>query len=268
MSTLVVFGASGNVGWHVLQGTVLHVFGSSFLHALMCLMTLCVLAGMLKADPATLDGQSICKIRAVTRDPTSLRARLALSENMEVEIVKGELSTQGITEIAPILEGATRVFVCLPQPLSSADMVHVSKALVDEAKRAGVKHIVRLSSARIDAHSLGLCYPSQGPLGEAHEAGEKYTKEQGIGLTSVRPTSFSSNFVKYDLPSVKARAEFCSPLGETASGQCLGVRDTTRHAHMFVAPIPIPDSLCMRSELGLVCGCSSSRCHRTPGQQI
>ena len=61
-------------------------------------MTLCVLAGMLKADPATLDGQSICKIRAVTRDPTSLRARLALSENMEVEIVKGELSTQGIKE--------------------------------------------------------------------------------------------------------------------------------------------------------------------------
>jgi len=109
------------------------------------------------------------------------------------------------------------VFFCLPQALSSADMVSVSNAVTDAAKHAGVQCIVRISSARIDAYLSDSPIPSQGPLGEAHVKGEVYTKEKGITLTSIRPTSFSTNFIAYDLPSIKSTNVFASPLGPEAA---------------------------------------------------
>ena len=78
----------------------------------------------------------------------------------------------------------------------NADMVEVSNAVSDAAKLAGVAHIVRLSSARIDlylseaAGSLERkgeeAVPTQGPLGEAHVAGETYAKEIGLGRMTAR----------------------------------------------------------------------------------
>ena len=39
-------------------------------------------------------------------------------------MVEGELSVTGIGLLAPILEGANRIFLCLPQALPASDMVH------------------------------------------------------------------------------------------------------------------------------------------------
>ena len=193
---LVVFGATGNVGAHVLSS--------------------------LLDEPA-----GKLRIRAVTRDPAALRERLGeRGLRPQLEIVKGELSAgAAVAELTHIVAGAQRVFLCLPQRLASADMVLVSNALSDACHQAGVSHIVRISSARIDSkHSTcralahgGTPVPSQGPLGEAHVAGEVYTKELGIGLTSIRPTSFHSNFLAYDLPAIKSASLFASPLGSVAA---------------------------------------------------
>ena len=201
-TTIVVFGATGNVGSHVLRGLLDH------------------------AGPA--EAREL-RVRAVTRDPAALRARLGeRGQRPHLELVKGELSAAGATEFAPIVAGAQRVFLCLPQALSAADMVAVSHALSDACQQAGVSHIVRISSARIDSYCLehgGAAVPTQGPFGEAHVAGEAYTKEQGIGLTSIRPTSFHSNFLAYDLPAVKADSAFASPLGSAAAVNWVACRD-------------------------------------------
>merc|ERR1719163_123272 len=209
-STVVVFGASGNVGLHVVKA-------------------------LLAADDAAAEGRVI---RAVTRDPSALRARLGtISSRSTLEVVSGELSAPGVRAggLTHILAGSARVFLCLPQALSSADMVEVSNAVSDAAKLAGVAHIVRLSSARIDlylseaAGSLERkgegAVPTQGPLGEAHVAGETYAKEIGLGLTSVRPTSFSSNFVTYDLAGIKEKGVFSSPLGHEAAVNWVTCKD-------------------------------------------
>lgn len=203
--TLVVFGATGNVGAHVLSNLLDEAGGE--LH-----------------------------IRAVTRDPTALRKRLGeRGLRPQLEIVQGELSAgAAVAKLTPIVAGAQRVFLCLPQRLASADMVLVSNALSDACHKEGVSHIVRISSARIDSNQSNSCrapvyggtpVPSQGPLGEAHVAGEAYTKERGIGLTSIRPTSFHSNFLAYDLPAIKSASSFASPLGSAAAVNWVSLRD-------------------------------------------
>ena len=64
-------------------------------------------------------------IRAVTRDPSALRARLGtIASRSTLEVVSGELSAPGVRVgdncLTNILAGAARVFLCLPQALSSA----------------------------------------------------------------------------------------------------------------------------------------------------
>ena len=62
-------------------------------------------------------------IRAVTRDPSALRARLGtISSRSTHEVVSGELSAPGVRAggLTHILAGSARVFLCLPQALSSA----------------------------------------------------------------------------------------------------------------------------------------------------
>jgi len=206
--TLVVFGATGNVGAHVLS--------------------------------SLLDEPGELRVRAVTRDPAALRKRLGERGLWpQLEIVKGELSAgAAVAELTHIVAGSQRVFLCLPQGLASADMVLVSNALSDACHQAGVSHIVRISSARIDSNQSscralahgGAPVPSQGPLGEAHVAGEAYTKERGIGLTSIRPTSFHSNFLAYDLPAIKSASSFASPLGSVAAVNWVSCRDIAQVA--------------------------------------
>lgn len=93
-------------------------------------------------------------------------------------------------------------------------MISASKEFADACKAAGVQTVVRVSSLRCG----GLLKKDgtkmlQGPLGEAHVAGEAYMTQIGLTVTSVRPTSFSSNFEKYDLESVRMEGKFFSPLG-------------------------------------------------------
>jgi uncharacterized protein YbjT (DUF2867 family) len=63
---------------------------------------------------------------------------------------------------------------------------------------------------------MGFTGSPQGPLGEAHKACEDYMRSLNLQLVSIRPTSFFTNFLKWDLPSIHAASCFSSPLGTTA----------------------------------------------------
>ena len=100
-----------------------------------------------------------------------------------------------------------RVFFCLPQSLSSTEMLSASNAFTDLVYGT-IRTVVRISSFGIDES-----YPPQGALALAHKQGEDYMRMKGLTITSIRPTSFFSNFATHDLPSIKASNSIFSPLG-------------------------------------------------------
>ena len=89
--------------------------------------------------------------------------------------------------LGPALQGVEKVFLLTPV---SDKQVEYAKALVAAAKKAGVKHIVKLSVAGVDAEP-GIS------LGRLHRAGEKAVKDSGIAWTMLRPTFFMENFFNF-----------------------------------------------------------------------
>ena len=149
-------------------------------------------------------------LRIITRDPENLLTKVHC---MKTEIIAGSINdTDRLDEL---LMNVHRAFFCLPQHLSSDEMLATSNRFTDAAKRAGVQTVVRISSYGMDNKSA--TEGSQGTLGKAHVEGEEYMRANGLTVTSVRPTSFFSNFLKYDYPSVNTSSTFYSPLGKESS---------------------------------------------------
>jgi uncharacterized protein YbjT (DUF2867 family) len=87
----------------------------------------------------------------------------------------------------PAMQGIDRLFLLTPN--SDRQLGYVLQAIA-AAKRAGVKHIVRLSVLGADADP-GIA------LGRLHFAAEKELRASGIAWTALRPTFFMQNFINY-----------------------------------------------------------------------
>jgi uncharacterized protein YbjT (DUF2867 family) len=94
-------------------------------------------------------------------------------------------------KMAAALKGVDKLFLLTP---FSNDQVEVGKQLVDAAKAAGVKHIVKLSAIGCDMEP-GI------QLGRWHRAIEKHIEASGIAYTFLRPNNFFENFVNYYPPA-------------------------------------------------------------------
>jgi uncharacterized protein YbjT (DUF2867 family) len=88
------------------------------------------------------------------------------------------------------LEGVEKVFL-LPPLLPN--QLEVTNAFVDAAKRAGVRHIVKLSAIGID----DAMQPT--PI-KWHGATEQHIRQSGLSFTFLRPNSFMQNFFTYFPP--------------------------------------------------------------------
>jgi uncharacterized protein YbjT (DUF2867 family) len=71
--------------------------------------------------------------------------------------------------------------------------VELANAFVDAAKRAGVRHVVKLSAIGADAAPPFT-------VGKWHAANEQHIRESGLGFTFLRPNSFMQNFTTYFPP--------------------------------------------------------------------
>ena len=135
---------------------------------------------LLLVAQACASGELKCKVKAMSRDPEQLKQRLAKTgpgiDSPNLEFVYGDITKPDTLD--SVLNGVRRVFLCLPQSLTSSEMIELTKAFVDSAVRQGVRHVVRVSSYGIDDHFKGNGI-SQGPLGDAHVAGEEYTVKAG-----------------------------------------------------------------------------------------
>ncbi len=93
--------------------------------------------------------------------------------------------------VAAALEGADAVFLCTPFDLRS---VEFGKALVDAARAAGVKRLVKLSAFGAEMEP-GIA------LGRAHREVEKHVEASGLVYTFLRPNNFMENFLNYYPPA-------------------------------------------------------------------
>ncbi|MFD0163600.1 NAD(P)H-binding protein [Streptomyces decoyicus] len=109
-------------------------------------------------------------LRGLTRDT----AQAVFPEG--VEAVEGDL-TQTVS-LKPALEGVRSLFLVSGMG-SDSD-------ILDAAGRAGVEHVVLVSSITVQTH------PHLGPAGE-NLAVERLLKDSGMAWTILRPTQFASN---------------------------------------------------------------------------
>jgi uncharacterized protein YbjT (DUF2867 family) len=114
------------------------------------------------------------KVRALVRDPS--KAKL----DARVELVAGDL-TQAETLVRAV-RGAERLFSLALGPQLGMQ----EGGLARNAKKAGVRHIVKLSV-------LGAGGRARSGVAVWHDAGERAIREAGIDWTFVRPGAFMSN---------------------------------------------------------------------------
>ena len=205
-AVIAVFGATGNISSHVVQNLLREMLDYE--------------KHRKHEEHEDHRGVSIkaFTLRIITRTPEVI-SNLAFP--CKVEVVLGSIDE--VDHLDALLQGVTRTFFCLPQHLSASDMVMISQAFSKSASNAGVQTVVRISSYGMDEKSATTS--SQGSLGQAHISGEQCMRDSGLTCTSIRPTSFFSNFLKYDFPSIKNNGSFCSPLGSDASVNWISCED-------------------------------------------
>jgi uncharacterized protein YbjT (DUF2867 family) len=91
--------------------------------------------------------------------------------------------------------------------LPSLNMIDISSKVVREAKKNGVRYIVKLSVFGADAEP-GIT------IGRLHRQEEKIIEESGITYTFLRSSAFMQNFVNYYGYNIKAQNAIYLPAGE------------------------------------------------------
>jgi uncharacterized protein YbjT (DUF2867 family) len=135
------------------------------------------------------------KVRVATRDPK-----------------KAPSGTEGVVydwenpaTIAAAVKGVDAVFLLTPLV---ENQVPYAKALVDAAKSAGVKKIVKLSAAGAENPTFALI--------KNHADSEKLAEASGLAYVHLRPNFFMTNFVGYYPPD--AEGAIYLPTGNGKAG--------------------------------------------------
>lgn len=113
-------------------------------------------------------------------------------------MVEGDLAEP--TSLTPALERVRSLFL-VSRLGSDADILEV-------ARRAGVEHVVLVSSITVQTH------PHLGPAGE-NQAVEELLKVSGMAWTILRPTQFASNALMW-AASIRGHETVRAPYAETA----------------------------------------------------
>ena len=112
--------------------------------------------------------------------------------------------------IAPALRAVESVFLL-------SNMVEPEKRVVDEAKRAGVKRIVKLSvnGAAEEAFTFARW----------HRAVEEHIEGSSLGWTFLRPSGFMQNFDNYMGDTIRRQGAFYTATGPAGAGAHIDARD-------------------------------------------
>jgi uncharacterized protein YbjT (DUF2867 family) len=123
-------------------------------------------------------------VRAGVRDAGKARAQFGES----VELTSFDFEDAASYPVA--LQGVEKLFILPPL---TPNQVEVTIALVDAAKSAGVRHIVKLSA-------IGADPAATFKIGKWHGQTDEHIRQSGLGFTLLRPNSFMQNFINYFPP--------------------------------------------------------------------
>lgn len=138
------------------------------------------------------DGQAV---RAFVRSPQKAQ-RLA---GPKVEVVQGQFENGG--SLRQAMDGVDRLFL-----LSSAQNLEANEPrVVEEARRSGVKHVVKLSVMGAERQP-GIT------LERLHRAVEKKVESSGMAWTFLRPSAFMTNMLN-NAAAIKQQQKFFGPFG-------------------------------------------------------
>ena len=114
------------------------------------------------------------KVRAATREPATARSPHSAVEFVEFDLERPQT-------FAAALDGVDRVFLIARPGDNDAD--RVAFPLIDEMKRAGVRHVVNLSAMGVESRD-----------DFALRKVERYLEDSGVGFTHLRPNFFMQVF--------------------------------------------------------------------------
>jgi uncharacterized protein YbjT (DUF2867 family) len=134
-------------------------------------------------------------LRVVTRDAGKV-AHL----DARIERVIGDMSDEATADCA--VAGVDSIFMF---PLITDEDHQSNNVLLERGKKAGVKHVVMLSS-------MGA-KESKSKIGELHREKELLVEGSGIPWTFVRPGAFMSNSLQWQ-PTIKAQGKVFNPIGD------------------------------------------------------
>jgi uncharacterized protein YbjT (DUF2867 family) len=152
-------------------------------------------------------------VRALVRDPSRATALAALAN---VEVVVGDMARPDT--LAQALRGVDRAML-----ISSSDpaMFEVQSNFIEAARKAGVKHVVKLSGIMPDTDS-----PFR--FARMHGEVEQKLERSGIAFTHLRAGEFMHAYFR-QVPAIVARGAFFLPM-EDARIASIDVRDIAEAA--------------------------------------
>ncbi|SYZ72146.1 NAD(P)H azoreductase [Candidatus Zixiibacteriota bacterium] len=138
---------------------------------------------------------------------TPFKIRMAVHKNKNTDLRSANIETVELDysrpeTVAVAFQGVDRAFLLVP---FSDRLAEMNQILVDAAKRAGVKFIVRLSALGAD--------PKNPIPGKWHGEADNQVMKSGIPFTILRPSFFMQNLVNFSAGSIKAQGAFYQPTG-------------------------------------------------------
>ena len=118
-----------------------------------------------------------------------------------VELVLGDITDRAVLEKA--MAGISKALMIMPNGEKQLDL---EKQFVDVAKKAGVKHVIKMSSIEAVADA-------KSPIPKIHYASEQYLMKSGLGWTMVKPNFFMQNFLG-SAGTIKEQGKIFLPMGE------------------------------------------------------
>ena len=141
-------------------------------------------------------------VRAMSRDPEKTRA---LPGFEGASVVAGDPADPA--SLVQVFAGVDKVLLIPP---SGPSWNQGEKNLIDAARAAGVKYVVKVSAMGADpAHpSMSLSF---------HCQGEDLLRESGIPFTVLRGNSFMQNFLLFYAPSIRSEGSIYQCTGDVAT---------------------------------------------------
>lgn len=183
------------------------------------------------------------KVRALTRDPA--RAQLPSG----VDVVAADL---GAPETLPAaLDGVRKVFLMSLGHNKSTHDAH----LVAAAEKAGVEHIVQLSTLGVEE----VAEEQDTPLGRWHRMAERALTDSGVGWTILRPNGFMTHALSW-APGIRAESVVRSPIADLPEALVapediadVAVRALTTAGHEGIAyALTGPEALTTREQVAVL----------------